>query len=51
MLKHCLPLSTVNVVVMTKLKLDRIDDYAKRQDLTRSDLMISSTLEYIKVNS
>lgn len=29
----------------------RIDDYAKRHHLTRSDLMISSTLEYIKVNS
>lgn len=29
----------------------RIDDYAKRHHLTRSDLMISSTLEFIKANS
>lgn len=29
----------------------RIDDYAKRHHLTRSELMISSTLEFIKANS
>lgn len=29
----------------------RIDDYAKRHHLTRSDLMITSTLEYIRANS
>ena len=29
----------------------RIDDFAKRHHLTRSELMISSTLEYIKANS
>lgn len=29
----------------------RIDGYAKRHHLTRSDLMISSTLEFIKANS
>ena len=29
----------------------RIDDFAKRRHLTRSELMITSTLEYIKANS
>ena len=29
----------------------RIDDYARRHHITRSDLMITSTLEFIRANS
>lgn len=45
------PAKTQRINITGKANLfAKIDDYAKRHHLTRSDLMISSTLEYIQAN-
>lgn len=45
------PAKTQRINITGKANLfAKIDDYAKRHHLTRSDLMISSTLEYIRAN-
>ena len=46
------PSPTVRIQLTARAnKIARIDNYAKRHHLTRSDLMIRSTLEYIRANS